>query len=346
MNPGPRSLERFFRALPELLPVADVTHVYLVHQDPDHPSPLVYLRQSGFGGCVVAARASIARSFAPWPDLQWVMHDHPTAGQKGGHLLMELPQGREAARVAIHQAMKACTPPGRLWVYGIREHGIHSLSKKYPASQVALIKGHMRLLSLDLGGDGDDSVDLNSFYRMDHDGLVLASLPGLFSWREPDEGSLLLLDAMTDFDPGGEVLDWGCGYGLLGVTLARRWQKARLVLADDQFGAIRAAQETVRCNGLDSRVSLVLEDGIGKKLSQSTFSTIVTNPPFHRGARHEHGPTLAFFKQAATILKPHGTLWFVGNSFLEHGRVLQQSGFVVEKVKDNGRFVVCRAKRG
>ncbi|HIJ84017.1 MAG: 16S rRNA m(2)G methyltransferase [Magnetococcales bacterium] len=345
MNPGSRSLERFFRALPDRLPAARLTHVHLVHQDPSLPSPMAALRQHGFGGRVVAARASIIRSLAPWPDMHWVLHDHPTAGQKGEHILLELPQGKEAARLAIHLALEMVAPSGRLWVYGIREHGIHSLGKKYPMAQVALLKGHMRLLSFDGGQEVTQSSTADPFYRMDYKGLVLATLPGVFSWRKPDEGSLLLLEAMLDTDPGERVLDWGCGYGLLGVVMARNWPQTRVVLADDQFSAIRCARETVRCNGLEERVSLVLEDGIGSELSKLSFNTIVTNPPFHRGARNEHGVVASFFHRVASVLKPKGWLWFVGNSFLEHGRTLQQCGFIVEKVIENNRFSVCRAQR-
>ncbi|MBF0144779.1 MAG: class I SAM-dependent methyltransferase [Magnetococcales bacterium] len=347
MNPGPRSQERFFRALPTFLPVAQLTHVHLVHQDPDHPSPLGALRSHGFTGCVVAARASITRNFSSHPKLNWVLHDHPTALQKADHVLLELPQGREAIRLAIQQSFDSMPPSGRLWVYGIREHGIRSLGKHYASAEVALIKGHMRLLAIDGSKEGvPQPLVAVPFHRLTHDGLTLASLPGVFSWREVDEGSLLLLEAMADRDPGEKVLDWGCGYGLLGVALARRWPQANVVLADDQVAAVRAARETVRCNDLEGRVAVVLEDGIGHGLSRSSFSTIVTNPPFHRGARKEHGPTLAFFKQVATILRPGGSLWFVVNHFLEHGRILHQCGFEVEKVIVNNRFAVCRAWKG
>ncbi|MEO5327695.1 MAG: methyltransferase [Magnetococcus sp. THC-1_WYH] len=345
MNPGPRSQERFFRALPDYLPVTQLTHIHLVHQDPDQPSPLVALRHHGFCGCVVAARASITHLLETWPDMPRVLHDHPTAKQQADHVLLELPQGREAARVAIQQALASITPPGRLWIYGIREHGIHSLTKKYPSAQVVLVKGHMRLLVLGMEAKEapSEAPTDDPFYRMTHGGLQWATLPGVFSWREPDEGSLLLLETMGTQDPGRKVLDWGCGYGLLGVTLAHRWPHSELVLADDHYAAIRAAHETLRCNGLDGRVSLVLEDGIGHELSRSTFSTIITNPPFHRGARNEHGPTVAFFHQIAPLLQPGGQLWFVGNSFLEHGRTLQQCGFTVEKMAQTHRFTVCRA---
>ncbi|MBF0415701.1 MAG: class I SAM-dependent methyltransferase [Magnetococcales bacterium] len=344
MNPGPRSQERFFRALSELLPVDRVTHVHLVHQDPQQPSPIPMLRSRGFKGCVVAARASIAQSATYWPDLQWVLHDHPTAEQPADHCLLELPQGREASRFTIDKALNAISPTGQLWIYGIREHGILSLAKKYPPAQVALVKGHMRLLSLSRqDATPRDDTTQDPYFRLRYGGITFATLPGVFSWQEPDEGSLMLLEAMLEQDPGDRVLDWGCGYGLLGITLARRWPQAQLVLADDQYAAVRATRETLQCNQLEGHITVLLEDGIGPGLSRTTFSTIVTNPPFHRGARNDQEPALAFFKQVGSLLQPHGNLWLVGNQFLAHRRTLQQLGFECEIVLENNRFEVCRA---
>ncbi|MBF0110791.1 MAG: class I SAM-dependent methyltransferase [Magnetococcales bacterium] len=346
MNPGPRSQERFFRALPGLVPVERLSHVHLVHQDPAFPSPVGPLRSHGFTGCVVAARASIVQQFATWPRLNWVLHDHPTAGQKGDHLLLELPQGREAIRSTVWQAMDCLGPSGRLWIYGIREHGIRSLGKKYPSAEVALIKGHMRLVSLGREEEPQPSHHDDPFHRFIHEGLEFATLPGVFSWTEADEGSLMLLQAMIDRDPGEKVLDWGCGYGLLGVVLARRWPQAEIVMADDQVAAVRAARETIRRNGLEDRTVVFLEDGLGHEVSRNTYSTIVTNPPFHRGARNELGPSRSFFNQAASLLRPGGSLWFVSNNFLEYGRLLRQGDFLVETVLENSRFSVCRAWKG
>ena len=50
--------------------------------------------------------------------------------------------------------------------------------------------------------------------------LELETLPGLFSPRHADRGTLAML-SRAHFEPGMRVLDLGCGCGLVGIVAAR-----------------------------------------------------------------------------------------------------------------------------
>ena len=45
---------------------------------------------------------------------------------------------------------------------------------------------------------------------------------GVFSYGRVDPGSRLLAEKM-DLPPEGDLLDWGCAWGLLGIVAARTW---------------------------------------------------------------------------------------------------------------------------
>ena len=53
--------------------------------------------------------------------------------------------------------------------------------------------------------------------------VPVVSMPGLFSWNELDEGTALLLDHLVGdtVRAGMDVLDVGCGYGIVGLVAAR-----------------------------------------------------------------------------------------------------------------------------
>ena len=67
-------------------------------------------------------------------------------------------------------------------------------------------------------------------------GLVLHTTWGLFSPRAVDEGSRLLLDHV-DVAADADCLDLGCGYGVLGLALARAAPRGRSLLIDKDFVA-------------------------------------------------------------------------------------------------------------
>ncbi|NGZ05616.1 MAG: class I SAM-dependent methyltransferase [Magnetococcales bacterium] len=351
MLPDSRSIQRFFSGLAEVCPVAELSHFHLIHWSAEPPSPLDPLRASGFRGKVVAARASLADALRHHhPGLVVVLDDHPTAGEQAEQVLMELPQGKEAARLAIDTALAALTPTGKLWLFGEKESGIRSLSKRYSGCETALCKGHLRLHTLtaasqplpDKGESAPFRPQADGFACLEYDGLPIAVRPGIFSWRTIDAATRLLLEAVRE-TPGRSVLDWGCGSGVIGVTLARRFPEIQVVLSDDLVTATRCARRTVEMNDLSGRCTVLTEDGLGPALSRQKFDTIFTNPPFHRGVRTDHEATLAFLAQANACLNTQGSLWLVGNRFLDYGTLLRQQFGQVEEMEGDDAFTLWRA---
>ena len=55
---------------------------------------------------------------------------------------------------------------------------------------------------------------------------------GVFSKNNVDEGSLAFLKVLLPLDLGKNILDLGCGYGTLGLTIAVVKKEARVTLAD------------------------------------------------------------------------------------------------------------------
>lgn len=350
MHPDSRSIHRFFQGLNEVCPVSQLGHLHLIHWPTDPPSPLDTLREAGFNGTVVVARASLADAIRHYhPDVTTLLDDHPTGGQPSDHILMELPQGKEAARWTIQAALAALNPTGRLWLFGERESGIHSLSKRFSQVETVLCKGHLRLVSL-----ASDSVplpepgktnpfipDTDGFAYVTANKLKIAVKPGVFSWQAIDPATRLLLDVLQDH-PGPRLLDWGCGSGFLGVALATRFPDIHVVLSDDLVTATRCALRSVEQNGLSTRCEVITEDGIGKKLEKLRFDTIVTNPPFHRGVRTNHNATRTFLATVASCLNPGGALWLVGNRFMDYETLIKERFTQVDEMDGDDAFTVWR----
>ena len=55
---------------------------------------------------------------------------------------------------------------------------------------------------------------------------------GVFSKREVDFGSRLLVETFQMPDLSGDILDVGCGYGPIGLSIAKTWPERKLHMMD------------------------------------------------------------------------------------------------------------------
>ncbi len=99
---------------------------------------------------------------------------------------------------------------------------------------------------------------------------------GLFSPKAIDEGSRLLLDHM-DVSASDNCLDLGCGYGPLGLCLAKQAPQGRTVLLDKDFVAVDYTRRNASLNGIDN-VEVLLSNGFSA-VGDERFDLIASNLP-------------------------------------------------------------------
>ncbi len=114
--------------------------------------------------------------------------------------------------------------------------------------------------------------------------LELMTRHGLFSARALDEGTALLLRELEQLSPATRVLDLGCGYGAIGLTLAVRWPDSKIDMVDTDIRAVEAANDNAARNRLDNATA-TLSDGIRDLPRQSigTYELVVSNLPAQAG---------------------------------------------------------------
>ncbi|MCC6200167.1 MAG: class I SAM-dependent methyltransferase [Moraxellaceae bacterium] len=100
---------------------------------------------------------------------------------------------------------------------------------------------------------------------------------GIFSPRSIDDGSRLLLDHL-DINPADHCLDVGCGYGVLGMTMAKLAPHGRTVMVDKDFVAVDYAKANCERNGL-SNTEIFLSNGFNQIPKEYKFDLIVSNLP-------------------------------------------------------------------
>ena len=104
---------------------------------------------------------------------------------------------------------------------------------------------------------------------------------GVFSKNKVDEGSLGFLKVLLPLDLGNNILDLGCGYGTLGLTLAMAKKEARVTLADINPRALNMCRKNAELLNLSQRVT-ILQSDIYEKI-EGPYDSIVVNPPIRAG---------------------------------------------------------------
>jgi 16S rRNA (guanine1207-N2)-methyltransferase len=134
--------------------------------------------------------------------------------------------------------------------------------------------------------------------------LRLQTDSGVFSPGGLDRGTKLLAETMV-LPPGAEVLDWGAGYGPLGLIAASLCPTARVTMVELNERAAALAQANARALRLDN--VRVVAGAAPEVLGGQEFDAIISNPPLRVG---KHAVE-AVIEYAATHLRPGGELWLV-----------------------------------
>ncbi|OMP67979.1 class I SAM-dependent methyltransferase [Domibacillus epiphyticus] len=104
---------------------------------------------------------------------------------------------------------------------------------------------------------------------------------GVFSKSEVDFGSRLLIDTFEWPDIEGPILDAGCGYGPIGISLAAEQPERTVHMIDVNDRALRLARENARLNKIENL--LIYESDRLQNVSEEGFAAVLTNPPIRAG---------------------------------------------------------------
>ena len=128
---------------------------------------------------------------------------------------------------------------------------------------------------------------------------------GVFSKNELDKGSELLIETLLPINLGENILDIGCGIGVIGLTLAYFTPSIKVCLTDVNTRALSLCSANAATLKLSQRVT-ILQSDIYTKV-EGKFDSIVSNPPIRAGKK----VTYEIYKGALVHLIDGGSLYIV-----------------------------------
>jgi 16S rRNA (guanine1207-N2)-methyltransferase len=128
---------------------------------------------------------------------------------------------------------------------------------------------------------------------------------GVFSKREVDFGSRTLIETFELPETEGALLDVGCGYGPIGLALAKEFGDRVVHMVDVNERALSLAIENANTNGVRN-VSIYQSDRY-ENVEETGFAAILTNPPIRAGKETVH----SILSESCGFLAEKGELWVV-----------------------------------
>ncbi len=173
--------------------------------------------------------------------------------------------------------------------------------------------------------------------------LDLTTSNGIFSPERVDIGTQVLLGNVPNPPPGGHLLDLGCGWGPIALSLALESPHATVWAVDVNQRALDLVRRNAESLGI-TNVNAVNPDDVPDDV---TFMTVWSNPPIRVGKNELHSMLLRWLPR----LEPGTDAWLVvqrnlGSDSLH--RWLQAElpeEFAVTRAATSKGFRVLRARR-
>jgi 16S rRNA G1207 methylase RsmC len=131
----------------------------------------------------------------------------------------------------------------------------------------------------------------------------LTTANGIFSPERVDTGTQVLLDHVPSAPPAGQLLDLGCGWGPLALTLALESPHATVWAVDVNTRALDVVRRNAHTLGL-TNVNAATPEDVPADLQ---FTTVWSNPPIRVGKSELHD----LLERWLPRLEPGSDAWLV-----------------------------------
>ncbi|OBU22532.1 methyltransferase [Photobacterium aquimaris] len=178
----------------------------------------------------------------------------------------------------------------------------------------------------------------------EHD-LTITNYANVFSSDSLDIGGRFLLDFIPSKPQYQDIIDLGCGNGVIGIKAARLNPQANVTCVDESFMAAASCRENaqINLNNID-KFDVMVANCLDNFTNQSA-DLVLCNPPFHQNNTITDHIAWQMFCDAQRVLRQNGELIIIGNRQLKYHEKLNRIFTKVDTIGNNDKFVVLRATK-
>ncbi len=142
--------------------------------------------------------------------------------------------------------------------------------------------------------------------------LKLKTRWGVFSPRAIDDGTVLFMKYL-DINNNDKCLDLGCGYGPIGLSVAKVCTSGEVHMVDKDFVAVELSNANAKLNNINN-AKAYLSDAFSAVDKKEYFDQVLSNVPAKVGREQ----LSIILYDAYDALKPGGKITFVTINGLRH----------------------------
>jgi 16S rRNA G1207 methylase RsmC len=263
-------------------------------------------------------------------------------------VLLRIPKQLSLLRYQL-QSLRQLLPSGcKVLCAGMDKHlprGVADLveeflgtTQRHPGSK----KARMFSVAVDKNRTGSEA-DFRAYYLPEIDAEIESAV-NVFSREKLDAGSRLMLGQYARLPAARNVVDLGCGNGVLGLVAAARLRPESLVFIDESSLCLASARRNAERLLGDQQAccEFLHADGL-KDYHLPAPDLVLCNPPFHQQHVVDESSGQRMIRQAAAAIAPGGELWLVANRHLPYAGLLQRSFGQLSRIAEDNKFIVWRA---
>ncbi len=180
-------------------------------------------------------------------------------------------------------------------------------------------------------------------YTLENTEYLISNHANVFSRDSLDIGTRFFLQHLPFRQEACDIIDLGCGNGLVGLIAAERCPLATLKFVDESYMAVASARDNfLRVFDDQRKVTFSIGDGL-TEVEYDSADLILCNPPFHQQNTVGDQIAVSLFKQSRRVLRKGGELWVIGNRHLGYQNYLDRLFGGHSVIAVNSKFIIMKS---
>ncbi len=237
------------------------------------------------------------------------------------------------------------------FIAGDRAKEIHSATlklfeKHLGATKTSLAVKKARLVFCQFDNPQGYQSPFPTIWPLEHSQFTLSNHANVYAREKLDLGARYFIQSLPEVNPQAEVIDLGCGNGVIGLSVLAKQPKANIQFIDESYMAIASAQSNIENNLAEhvQQCQFQVNDCLTGFAEQSV-DLILCNPPFHQQTATTDHIAWQMFNDSFKVLKKGGELRIIGNRQLAYHVKLKRIFGNSKLIATNNKFVTLSAKK-